>query len=256
MKRKWVSSFFLALKAIDALKTCHRMDLNNRDVFFGLGVFDYYTDKLSGVLKFLFYLFHKENKEEGLRKLHIAADEAVYSAVEAKSMLLHVYLFLEHRNRKALTLAEELAGRFRNDPRNKFLQGVAHLKLGMDREYRKVIGYFHKRGQEAASPEQTSSWNNWALYLEASYDLFHSQISRARSKLETILSVADAEEGPFMIAWPLVKIGMSYDLEGDRDKALEYYNQVLEMENGAGAQFLALKYRDRPAKKRDPFLCY
>ena len=75
-------------------------------------------------------------------------------------------------------------------------------------------------------------------------------------KLETILSHSDPETDPFMIGWPLVKIGMSYDAEEKRALALKYYKQVLSMNNGAGAQFLADKYMDKPARRRDPFFGY
>ena len=64
------------------------------------------------------------------------------------------------------------------------------------------------------------------------------------------------EKDPFMIAWPLLKIGMSYDIENKRKMALDYYNSILQMENGAGAQFLAEKYIDEPAERGDPFLGY
>ncbi len=53
MERKWFSSFNMAYKAIDALKTCQKMDPENKDVLLGLGIFDYYTARLSGVTKFV-----------------------------------------------------------------------------------------------------------------------------------------------------------------------------------------------------------
>ena len=59
-----------------------------------------------------------------------------------------------------------------------------------------------------------------------------------------------------MIAWPLVKMGMSYDLEGDRKKAIKYYDQVLNMENGSGAQFMAKRMLANPPEKNDPFIGY
>ena len=257
MQRKWLSSFFLAEEAIDALKTCLKMDPGNRDVLFGLGIFDYYTARLSGVLKFLSYLLiHKGDKKEGLRKLHIAADEATYSSIEAKSLLLHIYLFLENDYHRALLLAQELAERFKKDPRYKFLQGVAYIRLGMNSKYREVVDFFYKKESHGTLRKNGPKWEDRAIYLEASYYLFHNQYHDARSKLETILSHTDIKEDPFMTAWPFLKIGMSYDLEGEREKALKYYNQILEMKNGAGAQFLAEKYIDKPIKRRDSFLGY
>jgi len=257
MQRKWFSSFLLALEAIDAMKTSLKIDPNNRDVLFGLGIFDYYTARLSGMLKFLSYLLvHKGDKEEGLRKMHIAADEAIYSTIEAKSLLLHIYLFLEPGYSKALPLAEELAFRFKEAPRNIYFQGLAYVRLGMHSEYRAIVDYLNRRGQKETSPVNVSIWGKRGLYLEASYYLFHHQYDMARSKLQAILSQKNPEKDPFMIAWPLLKIGMSYDLENKRKMALDYYKSILEMKNGAGAQFLAEKYIDEPPERGDPFLGY
>ena len=78
------------------MKTSQKLDPQTKDVLLGLGIYDYYTAKLSGVLKFLTYLLlHRGDKDEGRRKLHVAANEAVYSGLEAKSMLIHIYLYLE-----------------------------------------------------------------------------------------------------------------------------------------------------------------
>ena len=99
-------------------------------------------------------------------------------------------------------------------------------------------------------------WNRWANYMEATYLLFDDQYPAARTKLEAILAQKDIEENPIMVAWPILKIGMSYDLENKREKALTYYHHILEMQNGAGAQFLAQRFIAKPPKKRDPFLGY
>jgi hypothetical protein len=257
MHRNWLSSYRLAYDAVNALQISLEMDPNNKDVLFGLGIFDYYTARLSGVLKFLAYLFlHKGDKNEGLRKLHIAAKDGIYSTIEAKSMLIHIYLFLEEDFSKARPLAEELAERFRRDPRNKYLQGLTYIRLDLEPEYREVTEYFYQRGKNETSSAMASIWSKQALYLQASYDLFHGQYGAARSELEAVLSRADPERDPFMIAWPLLKIGISYDLENKREEAVKYYDRILTMENGAGAQFLAEKYMDEPPTLRDPFLGY
>ncbi len=258
MQQKWFSSFFLALEAINALETCKKMDPNNKDVLFGLGIFDYYTARLSGVLKFLSYLLvHEGNKEEGLRKLHIAADEAVYSSIEAKSLLLHIYLFLEEDHYpQALVLGEELAERFDEAPRNKYLQGVAYIMLGDEKKYREVLEFFRKRAANEKSKERVFIWGRRVHYLEASHCLFQRQTEKARSKLDNILSQPDPELDPLMLAWPLLKKGMSYDMEANREEAIKYYRKILKLKNGAGAQFLAERYLEEPALRGDPFLAY
>lgn len=257
MERKWFTAFNLAYDAVQALKTCQRMDPTNKDVLLGLGIYDYYADKLSGTMKFIsFLLIRKGNREEGLHKLHVAANEALYSGIEAKSMLVHIYLFLESEYKEARPLAEDLANRFRNNPRYLFLQGITYIQMGMETEYGKVTDDFFERSRTDASGSKAAIWKNQALYLQASYCLFRNQYDKARSILDTIRYHADPLTDPAMIAWPLIKTGMSYDFEGHRDKALVYYKRVLEMENGAGAQFLAEKYVQAPPEKGDPFIGY
>jgi tetratricopeptide (TPR) repeat protein len=255
MRQNWFSSYMLAYEAIDALRKCAKMDPSNVDVLLGLGIYDYYTAKLSGVLKFLTYVFlHKGNREEGLRKLHTAAEHALYSKLEAKSMLLHIYLFLEDDFHKALPFAQELGSRFRNSPRYKYFEGVVHIRAGRDDLYAQVVDFI--RSESAKQPTEAGAkfWAGQALYLEAAYHLFHNRPEHAREKLEAILAQVDPETDPAMAAWPVLKRGMSYDLQGDRQKALEAYREVLAMENGAGAQFLAEKGIAEAIRQGDPFL--
>ena len=258
MERKYLSSFSLAQDAIRALKTSQKICPGNEDVLFGLGIFDYSTARLSGVLKFLSYLLvHRGDKEEGLRKLHLAAERATYSSIEAKSLLLHVYLFLEKDlYTKALALSEDLTGRFPNNPRFKFLEGIAYIRLDRDAKHWEIVNFFRKKSNKMTSKKEAFIWGSRGVYLEASDDLFHDRTAEARSKLEAILALADPESDPSMVAWPQLKLGMSYDLKGEREKALTYYDRILKLENGAGAQFLAEKYKKKPAKPMDPFLGY
>ncbi|MBW2116944.1 MAG: tetratricopeptide repeat protein [Deltaproteobacteria bacterium] len=257
MKGNWLSSFFLAKDAIEALKTCLDMDPDNKDVMLGIGTFDYYTAHLSGVLKFLTYLLlHKGNKEEGLRKLQIAADEATYSVTEAKSMLLHIYLFVEQDFSKALDLAESLSKKYDMNPRFYSLKGVCYIRMKMVIRYRDTVYGLRQRSLRASSLDVASKWHRRALYLETVYDLYHGRYSEARSKLQEILNRADSENDPAMIAFPLVKMGMSYDLEGDREEAEKYYRRVMNMANGSGAQFLAKKMLAAPPEEKNPFIGY
>lgn len=257
MERKWFSSFNMAYKAIDALKTCQRMDPENKDVLLGLGIFDYYTARLSGVMKFVSsLLIGKGDKREGLRKMRVAANQAVFSGIEAKSMLIHIYLFLESGYREAKPLTEGLAEQFRNNPRYQYFQGITYIHLDMRQEYANVLNALIRRSRTNPSKSMAAIWKNQALYLQASDCLFHGQYDMARSLLYNIRHHADPLTDPSMIAWPLIKIGMSYDLEDQREKALAYYRRVMKMKNGAGAQFLAEKLVDKPPEKGDPFIGY
>ena len=257
MRRRWLPAFFLASNAIDALKRSRGMIPHNEDVSFGLGIYDYYTFRLSGVLKFLSYLLlHRGSKEEGLRKLHRAVDYAPYSSTEAMSMLLHIYLFLEAEPARALPLADRLSKKYPRNPRYPLLKGVAQIWLGMEDGYRDTLESLRQVGLDTSPQRRAALWHRRALYLETIHDLYFGRCLEARSRLNSILRWPDRTNDPAMIAWPLIKIGMSYDLQGNRHKALTYYREVLTMRNGSGAQFLAEKLIDTPPVERDPFLGY
>ena len=257
MKGNMFASFLLASDAIDALKTCREMAPDDKDVLLGIGTFDYYTAKLSGVLKFLtYFLLHRGDIKEGLRKLNEAALHATYSSTEAKSVLLYIELFSEQNFPHALALATELSNRYTENPRYKTLKGVCFIRMNKDRQYRETLRDLVAKSREAKSSATAAIWKNRALYLESIYDLYHGRYAEARIVLEEILKHPDPEHDPAMIAWPLIKLGMSYDLAGDRDRALSYYNQVLAMENPSGAQFVADKLLEDPIEPKDPFIGY
>ncbi len=86
MQQKWFSSYNLAYDSIQALRTCQKLDPDNKDVLLGLGIYDYYTAKLSGVLKFLTYLFlHRGDKEEGLRNLTLQRRKQFTQALKQRA---------------------------------------------------------------------------------------------------------------------------------------------------------------------------
>jgi len=257
MQQNWFSSYNLAYDAIQALKTCQELDPDNKDVILGLGIYDYYTAKLSGVLKFLTYLFlHTGDKDEGLRKLNVAANKAVYSGPEAKSMLIHIYLYLEEDYNKALPIIQDLRAKFKKNPRYPFFEGLVYIRQDRDPKYREMVDFLRAESRKKATKSDSLIWENQALYLEATYHLFRGETQQARNKFDALLSKADPVLDPDMIAFPILKKGMSWDLEGKRDTALGLYRQVLKMENGAGAQFFAEKFIDEAPRKGDPFLGY
>ena len=51
-------------------------------------------------------------------------------------------------------------------------------------------------------------------------------------------------------------IGTSLRNAGEREEAIKYYRKILKLKNGAGAQFLAQRDLNEPAKRGDPFLAY
>ena len=144
------------------------------------------------------------------------------------------YLFLEEDFPKALMLAEELDRRYERNFRFKVLSGVSSIRMGLEGEYRRILGNLSERGMRSSSLQTSLRWKRRALYLESIYHLYGGSFDEAREKIGSILRYQDPLDDPMMIAWPLVKMGISYDLEGKREDAIKYYNRVTKMKNGSG----------------------
>lgn len=257
MQKKWFSAFLTSRKAIKALEMCREMDPSNFDALLGLGTYEYYTAKLSGVLRFLsFLLLQTPDKNEGLRKLNLAAEKGVYSRTEAKSVLLNICLFLESDCPRAYSLARELGKKYQKDPVYKHFEGVAAIKLGDKDAYEQTLVYMRNKRDTAISEQTRNKWARRILYLSSVHDLFHGRYPDAREKLQKVLDLSDPESDPLMAFWPLVKIGITFDLEGKKGPAKEYYRKVLKLKNAAGAQFLAERCLKNPPVEKDPVIGY
>ncbi len=255
MKENWFSSFILASDAVDHLNNCLKIDPNNKEVLLGLGIYEYYTAKMSGVVKFLSYLLiRKGGRDEGLKKLHTAAAEALYSGSEAKSTLLHIYMFMEEDYEKALFLVNDLARRYPETSRYQFLKGVCHVFRGEDEAYRETLS--NMRQSALPSSSKGMNWERSAMYMSAAYAMIRGDLDSAMVYLERLRDLADPDADPAMVAWPILKAGMIWDLRGEREKAMNIYSSVLNMENASGAQFLAKRYLRSPIRRGDPFVAY
>lgn len=257
MREKWFSSFLLASEAIEHLKTCLRLDPGNKDALLGLGIYEYYTSKMSGILRFLSYLLiRRGDKEAGLEKLHKAAAEAFYSASEAKSTLTHIYMFMEQRYEKALPIASDLVERYPKCARYYYLKGVCHAVLGQEEALKEVFSAIEERRLSEKEEVKALSWQRTGLYLEATKAMMEDRLDEADRILISILGLGDPRNDPAMVAWPLLKRAMIHDLRGERDAAASLYRKVMDMENGSGAQFLAKRYLTEALKRNDPFIAY
>ncbi|RJR23190.1 MAG: hypothetical protein C4582_05810 [Desulfobacteraceae bacterium] len=257
MRERWFASFILASDAVTYLNKCLKIEPENKEVLLGLGIYEYYTARMSGILKFLSYLLiRKGDREEGLKKLHKAAKHAVYSASEAQSTLVHIYMFMEEEYEKALPLVSDLVERYPETSRYMFLKGVCHAMMEEKDLFEKTRSAIMYKALGSPSTVESLRWERIAVYLTAAYAMLGGNFDQAKVDLDRILKMADPDNDPSMIAWPLLKKAMIHDLLKEREQAIDVYRKVLDMENASGAQFLAKRYLANPILKGDPFIGY
>jgi tetratricopeptide (TPR) repeat protein len=118
------------------------LDPDMADATAGLGLYNYYIDSLSAIVKVLrfFMGIPGGNKEEGIRQMHTGIDHGVFLAVDSRFYLAKNLRTYDQRYADAIGVGEPLATRY---PRNPvFLLLLANLNQRLGRNA-KAAEYFH-----------------------------------------------------------------------------------------------------------------
>jgi hypothetical protein len=119
-----------------------RLDPGMADAEVGLGLYNYYVDTLSPMLKVLrfFMGIPGGNKQEGFRQLQDGIARGALLPVDARFYLAKDLRTYDHQYEKALTLAQPLAERFPRNPIFLLLVGNLNAELGRNRVARSYFG--------------------------------------------------------------------------------------------------------------------
>lgn len=111
-----------------------QLDPSLGDAYTGLGLYNYYVDTLSPIVKLLrfFMGIPGGSKSEGIRQLRLAMQEGRLTAVEARFYLAKNLRTYDRQYAKALAVAEPLVVRYPQNPT--FLLLAANLKLELGRK--------------------------------------------------------------------------------------------------------------------------
>jgi Tfp pilus assembly protein PilF len=117
-------------RAMNYLNKAVELDPENRDVYFGLGQFEYYCGRLAGVLQFFLRLQGDENK--GIALMERAAAHGTYSKIPTKAFLTMVFVVDRKNWEKADPYINEM---FRRFPENHYYVDYAlRMALGVGLE--------------------------------------------------------------------------------------------------------------------------
>jgi tetratricopeptide (TPR) repeat protein len=111
------------------------------DATAGMGLYNYYIDTLSGIVKMLrfFMGIPGGNKQEGIRQLEIGMKDGVLMAVEARFYLAKNLRTYDEKYERAVEILEPLVQKYPRNPIFQLLLGNFELELGRNE---KAAEYF------------------------------------------------------------------------------------------------------------------
>lgn len=253
IREDWFDAAADGKDAMPLVNDAYKLEPGNKDVQLGFGIYNYYAEVIPErypFLKPIMLFFPKGDKEKGLKQLKEAAYNGKYTKTEAKYFLMTLYYGFEENYIEAQKYAEELTGKFPNNPvfekySARIKRKQSHLQSSIDifksiysKADSSLTGYTDKLKREAAYyiGEDYFKKDEW----EQSIRYFEESIALSRK--------VDEEETGFLIA-ALIFAGKIYDVLDERERAVKYYKEVLTLDEYRSSHEQANQYLKNPYRE-------
>jgi len=227
----WMQAAQDGKTALNLLDKANELDPNNVDVKFGLGIYNFFAEYVPEkypIVKPLMIIFPKGDKIKGLVQIKDISNNSKYAKTEAKFILAYLYSYYEKNYYEAQFYAQSLVVAFPENPLfrqllNRSFIGMSSWQQAID-GWGKVLemcdsnrfGFTDKVRREAN------------YYIGVSYLVLRklNESEKYLLKAEEMSPRVDKEQTEIYLD-ALLKLGMTYDLLGNRNKSDEYYNRVI-----------------------------
>jgi tetratricopeptide (TPR) repeat protein len=252
LRESWLKAADDGREALPIVERASNLDPNNKDVQLGFGIYDYYASVIPEeypLLKPLMIFFPSGDKKKGLSELESTAESGKYAKYEAQYFLMTIYYSYENNPFKAFEYAEKLNSEFPENPVFERWKGRIAARKG---DYAASAEIFKDVLAKADSgftgytvlPAMREAVYYVALQYKNTNDLDSSQYYFNKCINYSKELDKDGESG-FQIN-SVLYLGMINDQIGDRGKAIDYYNELLNMKEYGSSHSLAKKYIEKP----------
>ena len=243
-EKDWIGVLVSGYRIIRNFKSVLRDNSKDPDIVIAFGVFNYYVGLSSGFMKIASWIMHLSgSKEEGLQQIEFAALKGNYCRYEARSILAYLNLYFESDYPAAKRWLDMLIAEFPENPYYNFLYAEYNVRTGNpDIDiYLRLI----RQRLDSLDPFFRQEYVQRLRLLEGSQALLQHDLDRAEGKLLSFLEHFDSEMD-YDLASAYLRLGQLYDLRHERQKAREYYQKTVNLDNRSAAVLEAKKYLDTP----------
>ncbi|OGU42792.1 MAG: hypothetical protein A2315_03365 [Ignavibacteria bacterium RIFOXYB2_FULL_35_12] len=253
-RESWLKAADDGREALPIVEQASILDPENRDVQLGFGIYNYYADVIPDrypLLKPLMIFFPDGNREKGIEQLTNTALRGKYAKYEARYFLMTLYYTYENNPYKAEEFANMLVSDFPNNPIFEKWQGRISAKRGDYFSGSKIFTSIMSKAKKNLPGYNTKKTKREASYYIGLQHRNTNQLDSARHFFEMCADISKEidkkEESGFWVNAYLY-LGKINDQLGNRDKAVEYYEKLLEMREYLNSRELAKKYLSEPFK--------
>lgn len=254
LRHDWFDAAADGKDALPLVFLAYDLDSTNADVILGFGIYNYFAEVIPEVfppVEPLMIFFPEGDKKRGIEQLKFVGENGKYAKYEALYFLLTSYYSFEKNNNKALKYAKILNEEFPNNSKFESYRGRINVRMNNYKSAFKIFssiinkynmgytGYTKRIKREAEYYSGVYHKQNDSLALAEKHFLNSELLSRIVDK--------DGESG-FLVN-SLLYIGELNDIKGERENAVGYYEEVLDLDEFSNSHEKAERYLKSPYKK-------
>src|SRR5262249_10696979 len=210
-----------AAKGKKYLEQVVRIDQDQYDSFYNLGVYNYLAGALPGYAKFLkiFLFLPGGSKDKGLTMLDTAAKKSSYFSDEAKLLLARFYADYEDRPADAVKIVDDYRHKYPNNAWFQFWSGTLYSDELNDyataqKIYEGILVACNHGAPGFTAEVKNQTWLKLARVFSRQLDP-----ERAIDELQKLIAT-NPKEPQWILAKAYLELGNDYDVIGMRKEAL------------------------------------
>ena len=244
-QKKWISTFLSAYKGFRIIQKAAELDSTNLDAYLPIGIVEYYAGLSNVLVKTGAEYFGLEaSREEGIRKMEIAASQSPWAWTESLSVLSYIYQFIDIDEKRGLEVSKKLFEEFPNNYDYKIHYVVSLLQTGDIKSSKLLLNDLDKTLNKQRARHQTA-FGSYLNYLWGYYYYLIGDDEKSLEYLDKCINYYFAELDAFLGEAYFLKAKIM-DKRGNRVLARKYYRKCIKLNNFSHVITLSKQYLKDP----------
>lgn len=254
LRENWLSAADDGRQALNLLDEALELSPKNKEALLGIGIYNYFAEYIPErytFLKPLMLIFPKGDKVKGVAQIKDAAENSKIASYEAKYIIAYFNMQYERNFMESEIYCKLLYTEFPTNP--VFEKMLYNCYSGAGRYEEGLTGWIKVRNKYLTKEK---GYNFETVLREADYYISLSLLKLGRleeleqyiNECESISDKIDNEDTSFKVYTYLMQ-GMKNDMLGNRSKAVEYYQKVLDSKEFGNSHADAKRYLRDSYKK-------
>lgn len=244
-QKKWISTFFSAYRGFRIIQKAAQLDSSMLDAYLPIGIVEYYSGLSNTLVKTgAKYFGLNASREEGIRKMEIAASQSPWAWTESLSVLSYIYQFIDIDKVRGLEVSKKLVEEFPNNYDYKIHYAVSLLQTGDFKSSKLILDDLDKTLHKQR-PRHQKGFGSYLNYLWGHYYYIMGNEEKSLEYLDKCINYYFAELDAFLGEAYFLKAKIM-DKKGNRAEARKLYRKCIKLDNFSNVITLSKGYLKDP----------